>query len=172
MKVFNFITSVISFQKEWKDDNENQYKNTIDSAELLKTIYSDAENQNFLFYNWHNNSEYCVWKMREKRFGGYHFDPFLYELAKSSQKLSLDLELGNYGSKLIFSQNEEKILISSMPNGFLFENGGIEDAINNLLDELKHNETIDLEGKFIISQNEEGVDTEDRIAKQIGRAHV
>ncbi len=52
-----------------------------------------------------------------------------------------------------------------MPNGFLFENGGIEDAVNNLLDGLKHNGTIDTEGKFIISQNKDGVDIEDRIAK-------
>ncbi|MBS1572524.1 MAG: DUF262 domain-containing protein, partial [Bacteroidetes bacterium] len=49
LNLFNFITSVISFKKDLKDQNENRYKNTVVSAELLKTIYSDTENQNFLF---------------------------------------------------------------------------------------------------------------------------
>lgn len=49
LNLFNFITSVISFKKDLKDQNGLRYSNTIESADLLKIIYKDTDNQNFLF---------------------------------------------------------------------------------------------------------------------------
>lgn len=123
---------------------------------------SFRENCNQGNFNWHSNSDYCIWKMKERQFNGYHWDPFLYELSKSSEKLVFE---HNYGSKLIFTHNRKKILISSIPKGFLFENGMTDRALNTLLDELISNATIDNDGKFIIAQNADGLDKEDRIEK-------
>ncbi|WKZ76318.1 MAG: hypothetical protein QY303_05335 [Vicingaceae bacterium] len=57
------------------------------------------------------------------------------------------------------------MLISSIPNGFLFENGMTDRTLNTLLDELENNGIIDKDGKFIVAQNADGIDTEDRIEK-------
>lgn len=146
----------------------------IDNAILTYTInpkdwkyyflkYSSfRENSNQGNFNWHNNSDYCIWKMKERQFNGYHWDPFLYELSKSNQKLEFE---NNYGSKLVFSHNKKKILVSSIPDGFLFENGMADRALNTLLDNLEKNGIIDNEGKFKIAQTTDGLDTEDRIEK-------
>jgi hypothetical protein len=123
---------------------------------------SFRENSNQGNFNWHSNSDYCIWKMKERQFNGYHWDTFLYELSKSNQKLELE---SNYGSKLVFSHNRKKILISSIPNGFLFENGMTDRKLNTFLDELENNGIIDKDGKFIVAQNTDGIDTEDRIEK-------
>ena len=122
---------------------------------------SFRENSNQGIFNWYNDSDYCIWKMKERQFNGYHWDPFLYELS-SNKNLQFE---NNYGSKLVFSHNRKKILISSIPNGFLFENGMTDRALNTLLDDLENNETIDSDGKFIVTQDAEGFDTEDRIEK-------
>lgn len=123
---------------------------------------SFRENSNQGNFNWHSNSDYCIWKMKERQFNGYHWDTFLYELSKSNKKLEFE---SNYGSKLVFSHNRKKILISSIPNGFLFENGMTDRTLNTLLDELENNGIIDKDGKFIVAQNADGIDTEDRIEK-------
>ena len=100
--------------------------------------------------------------MKERQFNGYHWDPFLYELSKSNKKLEFE---NNYGSKLIFSHNKKKILVSSIPDGFLFENGMADRSLNTLLDDLEKNGTIDNAGKFKITQNTDSLDIEDRIEK-------
>ena len=113
-------------------------------------------------FHWYSNSDYCIWKMRQRQFNGQHWDPFLYELSKSSKKLEFEHK---YGSKLVFSHNEGKVLISSIPNGFLFENGMMDRALNTLLDNLQSNRIIDNDGKFIVAQNASDLDMEDRIEK-------
>ena len=113
-------------------------------------------------FHWYSNSDYCIWKMRQRQFNGQHWDPFLYELSKSSKKLKFEHK---YGSKLVFSHNEGKVLISSIPNGFLFENGMMDRALNTLLDNLQSNRIIDNDGKFIVAQNASDLDMEDRIEK-------
>ncbi|KAA6341816.1 hypothetical protein EZS27_010389 [termite gut metagenome] len=113
-------------------------------------------------YYWHNG-DYGIWKMRVRQFNGYHWDPFLYELAHSlpPEYISLD----NFGAKLLLSINGNKLLISTLPNGFLFENGMGNGTDNSVLDELINDNVICNSGELLISQNSEGVDLEDRIEK-------
>jgi hypothetical protein len=49
LNLFNFITSVIAFQKDIQSKEGNTYKDTEVSGDLLKIIYGDIENQNILF---------------------------------------------------------------------------------------------------------------------------
>jgi hypothetical protein len=56
-------------------------------------------------FHWYSNSDYCIWKMRQRQFNGQHWDPFLYELSKSSKKLEFEHK---YGSKLVFLTMREK----------------------------------------------------------------
>jgi len=114
------------------------------------------------YYNWHNGF-YCIWKMRVKQFNGYHWDPFLHQL--TSFETSKNLSLDTYGAKLLFTFNRKKILISSLPDGFLFENGMSSGVANSLMDELINDGVINTNGELMVSQNEEGVDLEDRLEK-------
>ena len=49
LNLFNFMTSIISFRKDIKADDGTRYTDTVRSEGLLTTIYSDKENQTFLF---------------------------------------------------------------------------------------------------------------------------
>lgn len=140
----------------------NYLSNPKDWVYYFLKYFSFRENSNQGNFYWHNNSNYCIWKMKERQFNGYHWDPFLYELSKSNKKLEF---VNNYGSKLVFSHSKKKILVSSIPEGFLFENGMADRSLNTLLDDLEKNGTIDNDGKFKIAQNTDGLDMVDRIEK-------
>lgn len=115
------------------------------------------------FYNWDSGSEYIILKMKEKRTSGYHWDVFLYELNFSKNAGNLSLE--NYEAKLIVSSEESKISISTIPNGFLFENVMISGAVNSVMDELINDGIISSDGELVVSQNQDGIDLEDRLEK-------
>jgi hypothetical protein len=158
-----FITyKSVAISKPIEDILATYNTNPMDWKYYFLKYSSFRENSNQGNFHWHSNSDYCIWKMKERQFNGYHWDTFLYELYKSNNKLKFE---SNYGSKLIFTENRKKILISSIPNGFLFENGMSDRTLNTLLDELENNGIIDKDGKFIVAQDADGLDTEDRIEK-------
>ncbi|RYY00687.1 DUF262 domain-containing protein, partial [bacterium] len=125
---------------------------------------SFRENCHQGYFKWFNE-DYCAWKLSKKQLNGYHWDPFLHEIVKRFN--SSKLTLGNYGTydKLMLVINRKKILISSHPNGFLFENGMSNGANNTLFDELIAERSIKKNGALIIKQDEQGYDLEDRIKK-------
>ena len=49
LNIFNFITSVIALKKDIKTPQGNRYEDTINSADLVKSIYADYENRQLLF---------------------------------------------------------------------------------------------------------------------------
>lgn len=114
------------------------------------------------YYKW-ENSDYEIWKMRVRQFNGYHWDPFLYELEHlvNSGNISLD----NYGAKLLLSVIGNKISISTISNGFLFENGLSNNTPNPLLEELINRNVISCSEELLVAQNHDGLDLEDRIEK-------
>lgn len=122
---------------------------------------SFRDNCNQGYYSFREVGDYCIFKMKERQFNGWHWDPFLQEIAKNTNVKNLSID--NFGGKLVFSQNRKKILISSVPKGFLFENGMSNRNVNTLLDEMKKNGIIDGEGYYFVSQTENLIDLQDRI---------
>ncbi len=122
---------------------------------------SFRDNCNQGYYSFKEVGDYCIFKMKERQFNGWHWDPFLQEIAKNTKVKNLSID--NLGGKLVFSQNRKKILISSVPKGFLFENGMSNRNVNTLLDEMKKNGIIDGEGFYFVSQTEDLIDLQDRI---------
>ncbi len=49
LNLFNFITLIIAFKKNIKSFDGNRYTDTVNSVEILPNIYSDSDNQTFLF---------------------------------------------------------------------------------------------------------------------------
>jgi hypothetical protein len=122
---------------------------------------SFREECNYGYYAW-RDEQYCVWKMGKRQYNGYHWDPFLYEIKKSLE--IGNLELDNYSSELSLVVNGDKLLISSISNGFLFKNGMGDGAINRTLDNLINDGFLTKDGKFEVQQDS-GTDMEDRIEK-------
>jgi hypothetical protein len=116
------------------------------------------------YYSWKDN-EYDFWKMYKRQFNGYHWDPFLYELAANENYSELSLE--NYGNKLLLTIKRKKVSISSLKNGkgFEFENAMSSGSENTLLEELIAERIINKSHNLIIKQNKKGKDLEDRIKK-------
>ena len=113
------------------------------------------------FYQWRDD-QYCIWKMGKKQFNGYHWDPFLHEVFLSLQPSELTFE--NYGHRLLINSNTDKIWISTLANGFLFEDASgttTNKNINTLITAGK----LSAAGVLEISQDTIGYDLEDRIEK-------
>ncbi|WP_410879813.1 DUF262 domain-containing protein [Myroides sp. DW712] len=123
------------------------------------SLFRESCNQGYYFF-WKDN-DYCIWKMKEKQFNGQHWNPFFNEIKNSKRIKNINLE--NYGAKLVFSHNRKKILISSLPNGFLIENGMTDRRANTLLDELEEKGIINNEGHYVVPQNSNEIDLQDRI---------
>ncbi len=129
------------------------------------------------YYTWDDDNHYPLYKMKEKRTSGYHWDPFLYEIAyqvpdnnASSQPAhsntrteTNNLSLEDYAAKLILTHNDSKIAISTLPNAFLFESELTAGNPNPLLTSLIQKGKITSDGLLLIPQNEAGIDLNDRI---------
>lgn len=115
------------------------------------------------YYAWLDDN-YCFWKLGKKQFNGYHWDAFSHEIAKSYDYKNLSLS--NYGNyeKLILTQGNDKVLVSTLPEGFKFENASTG-LSNKLLETLTNKGVLDIDNILRIDQNDEGLDLEDRIAK-------
>ncbi len=107
---------------------------------------SFREHCHYGFYQWRDD-QYCIRKMGKKQFNGYHWDPFLHEVFLSLK--SSELTLGNYGHRLLINSKTDKIWISTLANGFNFEDAsGIAETYHlNLLitaGKLNQNGVLDL----------------------------
>lgn len=140
----------------------NEYSNKPKDWTYYFMKYSSfRENCNQGYYSFKEVGDYCIFKMKERQFNGWHWDPFLQEIAKNAKVKNLSID--NFGGKLVYSHNRKKILISSAPKGFLFENGMSNRNGNILLDEMEKKGIIDDNGYNFVPQTEDLIDLEDRI---------
>ncbi|HYK76719.1 MAG TPA: hypothetical protein VEV16_07070, partial [Daejeonella sp.] len=151
----------VSIQQKIEEVLSTYSSNPKDWKYYFMKYSSFRENCNQGYYFFWEGNDYCVWEMKERQFNGWHWDPFLREIINSKRIKNVSLD--NYGGKLFFTYNRKKILISSVPNGFLFENGMSDRTTNTLLDELEQTGIIDNEGYYIIPQTEDEIDVQDRI---------
>jgi hypothetical protein len=157
-----FITNhSVSIQQKIEEVLSTYSNNPKDWKYYFMKYSSFRENCNQGYYFFLKDTDYCIWKMKERQFNGWHWDPFLREITNSKKNKNVSLD--NYGAKLVFSHNRKKILICSIPNGFLFENGMTNSNANTLLEVLHQKGIIDNDGHYIIPQNNEGIDLKDRI---------
>jgi hypothetical protein len=104
------------------------------------------------------------YKMRKKQFQGFSWDPFLYEVAHYSlPRKAITLE--NYYAPLEVRRKGRVLHITSVANGFLFEaakegHKPSEQLVERLIQEQLLNE----EGILVVTQNEQGMDKQDRIS--------
>lgn len=146
-KITNTISDYKSNPKDWR-----YYFMKYDSF---------REHCHYGFYQWRDD-QYCIRKMGKKQFNGYHWDPFLHEVFLSLKSSELTLE--NYGHRLLINSKTDKIWISTLANGFNFEDAsGIAETyhLNLLITAGKLNQN----GVLEIPQDSDGNDLEDRVVK-------
>ena len=83
-------------------------------------------------------------------------------------ELSLNIEecsIENYSSKLQFTKDKLILLIEHRNEGFKFSSPHGEFFSEQYLEELIQQNILNEEGFLLVNQNNEGVDTEDRIEK-------
>jgi hypothetical protein len=117
------------------------------------------------YFQWKEDDQYSIWKMGKKQFNGYHWDPFLHEIAINQG--TIEIELSSYGTDkdLIIHLGKSKIYVSSLQNGFLFKSLNKNSEINPIIQKLIDENVLNDNGELTINQNDNGEDLEDRIEK-------
>lgn len=116
------------------------------------------------YYYWDDHNPYPIFKMKEKQFNGYHWDPFLMEVKNITGNQNLEL---NDARKMSLYIKNNLLFIESKSNNFFISNGNSNQDRNTILDTLITDEVLSAEGYLTIQQNDQGIDLEDRIEKAI-----
>lgn len=111
------------------------------------------------FYYWENPDQnpYECYMLFRKQFNGRHWDPFLLTLSSLNEHCTIE----NYGDNLKFVKDDLILMIENQNNGFKIKASDTEgeDFISDKIEKEELNE----DGIYLIRQNEEGFDIEDRI---------
>jgi hypothetical protein len=123
--------------------------------------YHDFWNNDDGYYYWHSETLfYESIMMRRSTTNGFNWSPFVYTI----HKRFLDVcNLDNYGAPLIYILGNATIKITNLNNGFKLEADNTDGKL--LLDKVKSKSLVDIEGFLQISQDNEGIDLEDRIER-------
>lgn len=116
------------------------------------------------YYHWDNTHHYPRYKMKEKQFNGYHWDPFLVELKELVNSPFLDLDNGD---KIQVTIGNDLLQLCNHEKGFLFENKNDPSTNNLTLQHLITQGELSTDGLLEILQNSEKIDLEDRIEKGV-----
>lgn len=123
--------------------------------------YPEFRNNEGGFYYWPNSTKpYECTMMRRTTLGGFHWSPFLYAL---KDKFKNHLNLDSYGAPLLLTKDNSTLKILHVIDGFRLE--ALDDEGEKLLEEVLEMNYLNSDNIFQISQNEEGIDIEDRIEK-------
>ena len=119
------------------------------------------EHQTNGFYSWADFElePYKCYMMFRTQFNGRHWDPYLLELRNINPLCTIE----NYGKDLQFTSGDIILLVSNLNKGFRFYAAAEDNASESFLSELISKNKLDINGKLIIRQNEDGIDLDDRI---------
>jgi len=114
------------------------------------------------YYIWDEVSPYPLLKMKEKRFSGYYWDPFLVEIKTMAEKINMELD---YGEKILIFAKDDLLFMESRKEGLSISNGNSNGGENVILETLITHSILSPEGCLMIEQDVDGIDLEDRIEK-------
>lgn len=158
---FDVNKSVSIYQKI--EETLKKYENSPKDWKYYFLKYPGFRNScNKGYYNWNDANPYPLFKMKEKQFNGYHWDPFLLEIKEQIEDESLELD---NGGEMQLTLGNDLLQMKSHPHGFIIENKNDADTPNLIYNRLVSSSEITVEGFFAVGQNLEKIDLEDRILK-------
>lgn len=118
-------------------------------------------NQTEGFYWWDNylTKPYESMMLFKRQFNGRHWSPFLLELSELDDSCSLD----NYGNLLQYTSGDLMLFVQHLNEGYKFSS--VDEFSSAKLSQLMNSNQLNKDGILLISQNQTGVDIEDRIIK-------
>ena len=117
------------------------------------------------FYYWKDKAKpYESIMMRRSTMGGFNWSPFLYIL---KEKIGDQLLLENYGAPLLITKSNATLKFTNHNNGYKIEVYRDDDGGNEIVLKIINHKIVNAEGILEITQNEVGLDMEDRIDKGI-----
>lgn len=147
------------------EETLKQYESTTKDWIYYFLKYTSFRNNcNKGYYYWNDTNPYPLFKMKERQFNGYHWDPFLTEIKRqvNSDKLKLDI-----GGEMQIIIGNDLLQIKSHQNGYLIENKNDASTSNNIYTKLINDKVLTNEGFLEINQNDENIDIEDRITRGV-----
>jgi hypothetical protein len=152
--------SRVSIEQKIKDTLRSYESNAKDWKYYFLKYPGFRLDANKGYYHWISGSQYTMFKMKEKQFNGYYWDPFLIEIKTNTDGKHLEL---NNGGKMSFSIGNDLLYIESIFDGFFISNGNSNGEVNTTLDALIANGRVSPEGYLPVEQDERDFDLQDRI---------
>ncbi len=128
---------------------------------LWQEGHNDYQTDGFYYWNDFVKSPYDCIMLFRSNFRGRSWSPFLLELSLGIEECSIE----NYSNKLQFTKDKLILLIEHRNQGFKFSAPDGETYSEQYLDGLTKKNILNENGFLLINQNNDGVDTEDRIEK-------
>jgi hypothetical protein len=162
MDCLDYIEMNQSVSIEFKiEETLKQYENSSKDWIYYFLKYTSFRNScNKGYYYWNDINPYPLFKMKERQFNGYHWDPFLIEIKNQINSDKLKLDIGGDMQMII---GNDFLQMKSHPKGFLVENKNDSTSLNIIYNNLIVDKTLSNEGLLEIHQNADNIDFEDRI---------
>jgi hypothetical protein len=145
------------------EERLKQYQNASKDWIYYFLKYTNFRNScNKGYYYWNDTNPYPLFKMKERQFNGYHWDPFLIEIKNQVNSDDLKLDIGADMQMII---GNDLLQVKSHSKGFLFESKNDSSSVNVIYNKLINERLLSTEGLLEIKQNTDNLDFEDRIAK-------
>ena len=160
-----FAANASTSSQQLIDNTLLAYQNTQKDWKYYFLQYQGfRRNCNKGYYYWDDVSHYPLFKMKEKQFNGYHWDPFLIEIKRKFNADFLELEIGG---KMLIQVGNELLQMESDRKGFIIKRKSDSSNANSIFDKLIGDKIITSEGLLEIMQNTDSIDMEDRVVKGI-----
>lgn len=127
--------------------------------------YKDFRYHSDGFYYWKDRSKpYESIMMLRTMMNGRHWDPVLRTIKQANENC---LSMGSFGDPLIFVKGEVSITITNHNDHFEFSANESNAESLDFLEKVRSNGIINVEYKYMIKQDYQGLDIEDRVLRGI-----
>ena len=127
--------------------------------------YSEFRYHSDGYYYWPDHTkQYESIMMYRTMLNGRHWDPVLFTIKKYRENC---LSMENFGQPLIYVKGDISIIITNHNDHFMMSVNDSNTDSQLFLSKVKANGLVNEENKYMIKQDDQGVDIEDRILKGI-----
>ena len=122
-------------------------------------FWEGKQTNGFYFWNDFDDKPYECFMMFRTQFNGRHWNPYLLEIKNRNKHCSIEA----YGNNIQFTYKNVIFMISMQSDAFIFAPQANDTASSLALEALKSKNILDVDGRIVVEQNDDKIDTVDRI---------